>query len=132
MMGGVVHKYFPGCYCFEESEVNEILKVPEHWNDIFAAALHSITVENSVAQDMPFWCFHNYCGLNSPLYSNEMSRLYGYISGDPESIPDFMYRFREGYFGTFPDSGTTLVGFDSTNQNTNSRGIDLAEYDMPR
>lgn len=101
---------------------------PEHWNDIFAAALHSITAENSVAQDMPFWCFHNYCGLDSPLYSNEMSRLYGYISGDPESIPDFMYRFREGYFGTFPDSGTTLVGFDSTNQNTNSHGIDLAEY----
>ena len=27
MMGGVVHKYFPECYCFEESEMNEILKV---------------------------------------------------------------------------------------------------------
>lgn len=27
MMGGVVHKYFPECYCFEESEINEILKV---------------------------------------------------------------------------------------------------------
>lgn len=26
MMGGVVHKYFPECYCFEESEMNEILK----------------------------------------------------------------------------------------------------------
>lgn len=40
----------------------------------------------------------------APLYSNEMSRLYGYISWDYESIPGFMYRFREGYFGTFPDS----------------------------
>ena len=27
MMGGVVHKYFPECDCFEESEMNEILKV---------------------------------------------------------------------------------------------------------
>ena len=27
MMGGVVHKYFPECYSFEESEMNEILKI---------------------------------------------------------------------------------------------------------
>ena len=27
MMGGGVYKYFPECYCFEESEMNEILKV---------------------------------------------------------------------------------------------------------
>lgn len=101
---------------------------PECWREIFAAALHSISAENSVAQDMPYWCYHNYCGLDSPLYSNEMSRLYEYISGDPESIPDFMYRFREGYSEAFPDSGVTLVGFDSTNQNTNSHGIELAEY----
>lgn len=26
MMGGVVHKYFPECYSFEEDEMNEILK----------------------------------------------------------------------------------------------------------
>jgi hypothetical protein len=26
MMGGVVHKYFPECYSFEEGEMNEILK----------------------------------------------------------------------------------------------------------
>ena len=26
MMGGVVHKYFPECYCFEEDEMNEIIK----------------------------------------------------------------------------------------------------------
>ena len=101
---------------------------PEHWHEIFAAALHSIVAENSVAQDMPYWCFHNYCGLDSPLYSNEMSRLYEYISSDPESIPDFMYRFKEGYHEAFPDSGVTVVGFDSTNQNTNSRSIELAEY----
>ena len=27
MMGGIVHKYFPECYCFEESEMNEILRM---------------------------------------------------------------------------------------------------------
>ncbi len=27
MMGGVVHKYFPECFSFEEDEMNEILKV---------------------------------------------------------------------------------------------------------
>lgn len=27
MMGGVVHKYLPECYSFEESEMNEIIKV---------------------------------------------------------------------------------------------------------
>lgn len=26
MMGGVVHKYFPECYNFEESEMNEIIR----------------------------------------------------------------------------------------------------------
>lgn len=26
MMGGVVHKYFPECYCFEEDEMNEIIR----------------------------------------------------------------------------------------------------------
>lgn len=26
MMDGAVHKYFPECYSFEESEINEILK----------------------------------------------------------------------------------------------------------
>ena len=26
MMGGVVHKYFPECFSFEEDEMNEILK----------------------------------------------------------------------------------------------------------
>ena len=26
MMGGVVHKFFPECYSFEEDEMNEILK----------------------------------------------------------------------------------------------------------
>lgn len=26
MMGGVVHKYFPECFSFEEGEMNEILK----------------------------------------------------------------------------------------------------------
>lgn len=101
---------------------------PERWDAIFAAVLHSITAENSVAQDMPYWCFHNYCGLDSPLYSNEMSRLYEYISEDAESIPDFMCRFREGYSAAFPDSGQALVGFDSTNQNTSFHGIELAEF----
>lgn len=27
MMGGVVHKYLPECYSFEEAEMNEIIKV---------------------------------------------------------------------------------------------------------
>lgn len=27
MMGGVIHKYFPECYCFEESEIDEIIRV---------------------------------------------------------------------------------------------------------
>ena len=27
IMGGAVHKYFKGCFSFEESEINEILEV---------------------------------------------------------------------------------------------------------
>ena len=27
MMGGVIHKYFPECYCFEESKLDEIIRV---------------------------------------------------------------------------------------------------------
>lgn len=105
---------------------------PDIWDRIFAAALHSIIAENSVAQDVSYWCFHNYCGLPAPLSSSEMSRLYEAIVKAPESIPDFIYRFKESYHQQFPESDETVVGFDSTNQNTFSENIGLAEYGHPK
>ncbi len=59
MMGGVVHKYFPECYSYEEAEMNEILKAAlgtqecrKVINDIKFRATHpqSKNVESEVTE----------------------------------------------------------------------------------
>ena len=59
MMGGVVHKYFPECFSFEEDEMNEILKAAlatqeckKVINDIKFRATHpqSKNVESEVTE----------------------------------------------------------------------------------
>ena len=59
MMGGVVHKYFPECFAFEEDEMNEILKAAlatqecrKVINDIKFRATHpqSKNVESEVTE----------------------------------------------------------------------------------
>lgn len=100
---------------------------PEDWTAIFALALHAID-SNFTAQDFPFWFFHNYCGLNDPLSSSTISRIYQRIGEDPDLIKNFLYFFRENYMENFPEPTRRAVAFDSTNQNTNSDNIELAEY----
>lgn len=98
---------------------------------IFALALHSICAENSTAQDFPFWCFHNYCGLEHRLSSEEISDIYEEISREENAgkIEIFMERFRLAYHDALPDSTLVCLAFDSTNQSSASKGSrHLAEF----
>ncbi|WP_321002867.1 IS1634 family transposase [Eisenbergiella porci] len=105
---------------------------PKIWRKILAVAIHSADAENSVAQDFPYWCFQNYCGLSKPLTSGEISILYEEIAADTQSIPNFMYYFKDEYHKAFPENGETVLAFDSTNQNTYSKNNPKAEYGHPK
>lgn len=101
---------------------------PDVCERIFSIALHSIDAENSVAQDYSNWIFWNYCGISKNYSDSEVSALYKDIGSRHESMLDFMRLFREAYFKAVPDSERGVLAFDSTNQNTSSCGISLAEF----
>lgn len=105
---------------------------PDDWQKIFALAVHSIDAQNSVGQDFPFWGFHNYCGIATPMCSKEVSVVYDLISEDPENISSFLYLYGHNYKEKIPNIGPRVVAFDSTNQNTNSRNLPSAEYGHPK
>jgi transposase len=105
---------------------------PCHWDRIFALAVHCIDAENSVAQDYCYWAFDNYAGLKKNLSSGEISELYGIIADDPAAMQRFIKKFHEQYLKHYPDAKEHAVAFDSTNQNTNSGNIALAEYGHPK
>ena len=105
---------------------------PCHWDRIFALAVHCIDAENSVAQDYCYWAFDNYAGLEKNLSSGEISELYETIADDPTAMQRFIRKFHEQYLQRYPDVKEHAVAFDSTNQNTNSRNITLAEYGHPK
>lgn len=100
---------------------------PECWEKIFAVAVHAADAQNSTAQDFPGWCYLNYCGLPRPLSDSELSALFREIA-DGEGIRDFLALFRESYRRRMPGAAQHAVAFDSTNQNTSSEGIVMAEY----
>lgn len=101
-------------------------------HEILALALHSIDEESSVAQDFPYWAFSNYCGLDKPLSSGEISIVYEKIAADPEAIQNFLYFHKEAYHKRIHEGGETILAFDSTNQNTSSREIPLEEHGHPK
>lgn len=100
----------------------------DNYKKIFALAMHAIDAQNSIAQDFHDWCFHNYCGLLRPLQSSEISTFYEKLASEKHCIDSFMSAFRENYGQAFPDKQRGALAFDSTNQNTASDNLSLAEF----
>lgn len=97
-------------------------------NKIFAIAMYAIDAQSSVAQGFSDWCFDNYCGLARPLQDSEISSLYASLAEHPQNIDAFKAYFREAYYEAFPAAEYNALAFDSTNQNTHSKGIGMAEF----
>lgn len=97
---------------------------------ILALAIHAICAGNSTAQDFEFWAFHNYCGLERNLDSKDISWIYERVAAEPERISAFMAEFRSEYDKRINVGHRSMrcVAFDSTNQNTTSDHIMMAEY----
>ena len=93
---------------------------------IFALVVHSIDAQNSVSQNFSNWYFNSYCGIENPLSSGQISELYGCIS--ESKIREFLDQYKEFYMSKFYKDDTCTVAYDVTNQNTNSNGIDFAEF----
>lgn len=49
MMGGIVHKYFPECFHFDETEMNEILEAAIHSREC-AKAIESVKNRDTVSK----------------------------------------------------------------------------------
>ena len=97
-------------------------------NKIFAIAMYAIDAQSCVAQGFSDWCFDNYCGLARPLQDSEISSLYASLAEHPQNIDAFKTYFREAYYEAFPAAEYNALAFDSTNQNTHSKGIEMAEF----
>lgn len=105
---------------------------PDQWQQILTLAVYAICEESMTAQGFEGWYFHNYTDLDSPLSTGQISRLYSRLPKNEEDILNFLAAFREAYFKNFPRHGKTVLAFDSTNQNTSSDGIEMAEYGHPK
>lgn len=95
---------------------------------IFALAMHAIDAQNSIAQDFPDWCFNNYCGIKRPLHNSEISTFYQELAAAKGCFDSFMRNFRQNYCKAFPNEARGALAFDSTNQNTASKNLALAEF----
>ena len=113
------------CGCLEALRT---VYTADECSKMLAVAIHAIDAQNSVAQDFPDWHFHNYCGLQRALTDGEISALYSAIAERPKAIAEFMTAYRERFYQKFPDNERRAVGLDSTNQNTFSSKLPLAEF----
>lgn len=101
---------------------------PDKYEKILAVATHAIDAQNSVAQEFPDWSFHNYNGLKRIFSDGEISTLYSDIAKDADAIDAFLTEFRHEFQQRFKRDTLGAIGFDSTNQNTSSKNISLAEF----
>ena len=97
---------------------------------IFALVAHSIDSQNSISQDFNNWYFNSYCGINKPLSSGQISEIYSSI--ESSSIRKFLDKFKENYTSKFYKDEIPIIGYDVTTQNTNSEGINIAEFGHPK
>ena len=112
------------CGCLEALKTSH----PNDYEKILAVAIHSIDAQNSVAQEFPDWAFHNYNGLKRIFGDGEISTLYTNIAEDSCAIETFLDNFRKNFKQKFNRERLGILGFDSTNQNTASKNISLAEF----
>lgn len=103
-----------------------------YWKFIFAIAIKAIESSNFVAQRFPGWYFKNYCGLENPLSSPDISNLFLEIGKDQDSVDNFFEKFKTNYTHEFNKNDELVVSFDSTTINTHSQNNKYAEYGHPK
>lgn len=101
---------------------------PDTYRSILAFAFYMISDQNSTAQGFDVWHFSHYCDLSSPLSSQNLSRLFARLGEDEGSVREFLASYRENYMKNIPHTGKMVLAFDSSNQNTSSKRITMAEF----
>ena len=104
----------------------------KYWIFIFAIAIRAIDSDNFVAQRFSGWYFKNYCGLDEPLSSPDISDLFDNIGKDQDSVDNFFSQFKNNYSEKFKYRDELVVSFDSTTINTHSENNKYAEYGHPK
>ena len=99
---------------------------PESFALIIGLVVHAIDARSTTSQSFPGWCFDHYCGMDRVVSDSEISKLYKKIGKDHGSINVYFSLFAKSYGEKFPTK-KRIVGFDSTNQNSSSKGIDMAK-----
>ena len=99
---------------------------PKSYTLIIGLVVHAIDAKSTTSQSFPSWCFDHYCGMDRVVSDSEISKLYKKLGKDQGSIDVFFTLFAKSYGKIFP-SKKRIVGFDSTNENSSSNGIDLAK-----
>ena len=101
---------------------------PDLWKSILAYTIYMNCDQNSVVQGFDSWFYSHYCGINSPISSQQTSVMFQEIGQDEMAIRQFQADYRKQYMENIPHPGKMVIAFDSTNQNTFSKQIALAEY----
>ena len=104
---------------------------PQHWKEILALSYYLISSQSSTAQLFSYWSFTHYCGLSKTFCSSAISDLYRQIGLDAGAIEAFLSDYQHNYFqwkSSLDLPNQTLLSFDSTNQNTASKNITMAEF----
>lgn len=104
---------------------------PQRWREILALSYYLISSQGSTAQLFSYWSFTHYCGLSKIFCSSAISDLYRQIGLDGGAIEAFLSDYQHNYFqwkSALSLPNQTLLSFDSTNQNTASQSITMAEF----
>ena len=103
---------------------------PDTWEQILAFCIYIIDSRNSRSQGYEKWGFSNYSGLDFVLSSQGVSKLFASISNT--NIRDFLREFKKTYKESNISKIKLVLAFDSTNINTHSKNIELAEFGHPK
>lgn len=99
---------------------------PKSYDKIFALALFMIDNSSNASQHYEKWGFRNYSGLECNLTSQRISEIYSSINQN--SIDGFFKDYIKNYKKSNIINKRIALAFDSTNCNTNSDNLTLAEY----
>lgn len=103
---------------------------PDDWERILAYSVFMVDTEKARSQRYEKWGFSNYAGLDRLISTEDASRLFASIGYS--DIDVFMKEFRKSYRDSKISDRKLVIAFDSTNVNTNSDGIEMAEFGHPK
>lgn len=103
---------------------------PKKWEDILAYSVFMVDSEKARSQRYEKWGFSNYAGIGHVISSEDTSRMFASVGYS--DIDVFMTEFRKRYRESGISDRKLVIAFDSTNINTNSKGIETAEFGHPK